>query len=268
MRWRWPTSLPAGDAGSMFTTSFLSLCLRDVPHPPQSHRASVSSSACSARWSHGTGTLSAAAWHAYFIKDSHWILCVHQDTASPSCSVAHQSKEWRREDELGVWQANRTCQPASGEPLNYVFNLMLISFLHYLSLLKCIDFFCVCWNCFLIKLTLMALTSDFPFSSPYVTEEHLFSCWFAVLPPNSTLPESEKHFPHFEIRCITICYLNSCWWEIRRVNLFVLPFQGVLCASVRCAHPAEEVNKALSQISLCCPLLLVSAVVTFASHCR
>lgn len=61
---------------------------------------------------------------------------------------------------------------------------------------------------------------------------------------------------------------NSCWWEIRRVSLFVLPFQGVLCASVRCAHPAEEVNKALSQISLCCPLLLVSTVVTFASHCR
>lgn len=39
----------------------------------------------------------------------------------------------------------------------------------------------------------------FPFSSPYVTEEHLFSCWFAIVPSNSTLPESEKHF-----RCLRL----------------------------------------------------------------
>lgn len=126
MRWKWPTSLPAGDIELMFMTSFLSLCLRDVPHPPQSHRASMLNSACSAHWSHGTGTLPTAAWHAYFIKNSRWILCVHQDTASPSCSVAYQSKEWRREDKLGVWQANRTCQPASSELLNYIFNLIPI----------------------------------------------------------------------------------------------------------------------------------------------
>lgn len=36
--------------------------------------------------------------------------------------------------------------------------------------------------------------------------------------------------------------------------------RGVLCASVRCARPGEEVNKAWSQISLRCPLLLVSTV--------
>ncbi|KAM9351947.1 Fanconi anemia group A protein [Symphorus nematophorus] len=36
--------------------------------------------------------------------------------------------------------------------------------------------------------------------------------------------------------------------------------KGVLCASVHCGHPAEEVNKAWSEISLHCPLLLVSTV--------
>ncbi|XP_070686694.1 Fanconi anemia group A protein homolog [Pempheris klunzingeri] len=36
--------------------------------------------------------------------------------------------------------------------------------------------------------------------------------------------------------------------------------RGVLCASVRCARSGEEVNRAWSQISLRCPLLLVSAV--------
>ncbi|KAM8750465.1 Fanconi anemia group A protein isoform 3-T3 [Acanthopagrus schlegelii] len=36
--------------------------------------------------------------------------------------------------------------------------------------------------------------------------------------------------------------------------------KGVLCASVRCGRAAEEVNKAWSQISLHCPLLLVSTV--------
>ncbi|TDH09055.1 hypothetical protein EPR50_G00082630 [Perca flavescens] len=36
--------------------------------------------------------------------------------------------------------------------------------------------------------------------------------------------------------------------------------RGVLCASVRCGRPQEEVNKAWSQISLRCPLLLVSTV--------
>lgn len=36
--------------------------------------------------------------------------------------------------------------------------------------------------------------------------------------------------------------------------------KGVLCAGVQCGHPAEEVNKTMSQISLSCPLLLVSAV--------
>lgn len=46
------------------------------------------------------------------------------------------------------------------------------------------------------------------------------------------------------------------------------PFQGVLCASVQCGHPAEEVNKTMSQISLRCPLLLVSALVTVASYSK
>ncbi|XP_029289892.1 Fanconi anemia group A protein isoform X2 [Cottoperca gobio] len=36
--------------------------------------------------------------------------------------------------------------------------------------------------------------------------------------------------------------------------------RGVLCASVRCGRSGEEVNKAWSQISLRCPLLLVSTV--------
>ncbi|XP_041795312.1 Fanconi anemia group A protein-like [Chelmon rostratus] len=36
--------------------------------------------------------------------------------------------------------------------------------------------------------------------------------------------------------------------------------RGVLCASARCGRSAEEVNKAWSQISLRCPLLLVSTV--------
>uniref|UniRef100_UPI0037E8740A Fanconi anemia group A protein-like n=1 Tax=Semicossyphus pulcher TaxID=241346 RepID=UPI0037E8740A len=36
--------------------------------------------------------------------------------------------------------------------------------------------------------------------------------------------------------------------------------RGVLCASVRCEHSREEVNKVWSRISLHCPLLLVSAV--------
>ncbi|XP_038562985.1 Fanconi anemia group A protein isoform X1 [Micropterus salmoides] len=36
--------------------------------------------------------------------------------------------------------------------------------------------------------------------------------------------------------------------------------KGVLCASVRCGRSGEEVNKAWSQISLRCPLLLVSTV--------
>lgn len=40
----------------------------------------------------------------------------------------------------------------------------------------------------------------------------------------------------------------------------------MLCASVRCGHSAEEVNKAWSQISQHCPLLLVSTVVTLVLH--
>ncbi|KAK2841725.1 hypothetical protein Q5P01_011925 [Channa striata] len=36
--------------------------------------------------------------------------------------------------------------------------------------------------------------------------------------------------------------------------------RGVLCASVRCGCPVEELNKAWSQICLHCPLLLISAV--------
>lgn len=46
------------------------------------------------------------------------------------------------------------------------------------------------------------------------------------------------------------------------VTLFLMfPLQGLVCASMRCAHPAAEVNKALSQISRQCPLLLVSTMV-------
>ncbi|XP_054589438.1 Fanconi anemia group A protein isoform X2 [Nothobranchius furzeri] len=35
--------------------------------------------------------------------------------------------------------------------------------------------------------------------------------------------------------------------------------KGLLCASVRCGRPAEEVNRCWSQMSGCCPLLVVSA---------
>ncbi|XP_077938311.1 Fanconi anemia group A protein homolog isoform X3 [Gasterosteus aculeatus] len=35
--------------------------------------------------------------------------------------------------------------------------------------------------------------------------------------------------------------------------------RGLLCAGARCGRPGEEVNNAWSQISVCCPLLLVSA---------
>lgn len=42
----------------------------------------------------------------------------------------------------------------------------------------------------------------------------------------------------------------------------MFPVQGVLCASVRCGgRSGEEVNKAWSQISLHCPLLLFSTAV-------
>lgn len=46
----------------------------------------------------------------------------------------------------------------------------------------------------------------------------------------------------------------------------MFPLQGVLCASVRCGRPGEEVNKAWSQISRRCPLLLVSTMVLFVLH--
>lgn len=46
----------------------------------------------------------------------------------------------------------------------------------------------------------------------------------------------------------------------------VCSLQGVLCASVRCGRPREEVDKAWSQISVHCPLLLLSTVVQFVLH--
>ncbi|KAI9522012.1 hypothetical protein NQZ68_040474 [Dissostichus eleginoides] len=48
----------------------------------------------------------------------------------------------------------------------------------------------------------------------------------------------------------------DCHTLIEHINLH----QGVLCASVRCGRSREEVNKAWSQISVHCPLLLLSTV--------
>lgn len=57
---------------------------------------------------------------------------------------------------------------------------------------------------------------------------------------------------------------QSSYENMKRINiLFAFPLKGLLCASVRCGHSAEAVNKAWSQISLRCPLLLVSTVVMF-----
>ncbi|KAF3854348.1 hypothetical protein F7725_022403 [Dissostichus mawsoni] len=85
-------------------------------------------------------------------------------------------------------------------------------------------------------------------------QERVFSSRLAVLPSNITLPESKSH-TYLNLRtipikisdCISIssCKKTMCW---------------CLCASVRCGRSREEVNKAWSQISVHCPLLLLSTV--------
>lgn len=74
-----------------------------------------------------------------------------------------------------------------------------------------------------------------------------------------------------EISNLTYCYILLFFYRalvrILRVYLLaVFPLQGVLYASVRCGCPCEELNKAWSEISLHCPLLLVSTVVPSVPH--
>lgn len=139
-------------------------------------------------------------------------------------------------------QAGRTCQPASGE--------LLISPPHLVCCLEKCSVVCE-------ELPLFLLLQQRKVCSP----AGLLSCHLTthLIKVRIYLLKSEARL---KLRYVSNRKSTSSCGQLKKVCcLFAL--QGVLCASVRCEHSAEEVNKAWSQISQRCPLLLVSAVVTF-----
>ncbi|KAM3870011.1 LOW QUALITY PROTEIN: Fanconi anemia group A protein [Diretmus argenteus] len=122
---------------------------------------------------------------------------------------------------------------------------------------------------FLLELVSQRCSSDAPSISRELRLQHTLQTWNRVLLalPAVLFVTVKTEGGRTALNCDTLIEHVNQHQRKACSPAGLLPYRvtahflrGVLTASARCGRSSEEVNKAWSQISLCCPLLLVSTV--------